>query len=88
MKNKTILSDVDTASDDYLNKVRELSPAKRKEEMEKIQKMFKRAKAHGEDKVSVWELNLLQLLQPLINILWEGVVEVVAVVCCCCWGVD
>ena len=46
------------ASDEYLNKVRELRPAKRKEEMEKIQKMFKKAKAHGEDKVSVWELSL------------------------------
>ena len=36
-KNKDILVDIDTASDDYLKKVRDLSPAKRKAEMEKIQ---------------------------------------------------
>lgn len=53
VKNKTILNDVDSASDDYLKKVRELNPGKRKEEMEKIQKMFKKAKEHGEDKVSI-----------------------------------
>lgn len=53
MKNKTILRDVDSASDEYLRKVRELSPAKRKDEMEKIQKMFKKAKEHGDDKVSI-----------------------------------
>ena len=52
VKNKTILNDVDSASDDYLRKVRELNPGKRKEEMEKIQKMFKKAKEHGEYKVN------------------------------------
>ena len=36
-RNKDILVDIDTASDDYLRKVRDLSPAKRKAEMEKIQ---------------------------------------------------
>ena len=36
-KNKDILVDIDSASDDYLRKVRDLSPAKRKGEMEKIQ---------------------------------------------------
>ena len=36
-KNKDILVDIDTASDDYLRKVRDLSPTKRKAEMEKIQ---------------------------------------------------
>ena len=36
-RNKDILVDIDSASDDYLRKVRDLSPAKRKGEMEKIQ---------------------------------------------------
>ena len=36
-RNKDILVEIDTASDDYLRKVRDLSPAKRKAEMEKIQ---------------------------------------------------
>ena len=36
-KNKDILVDIDTSSDDYLRKVRDLSPSKRKAEMEKIQ---------------------------------------------------
>ncbi len=51
VKNKTILQDADTVADDYLHKVRDLNPSKRKDEMEKIQKMFKKAKEHGEDKV-------------------------------------
>jgi hypothetical protein len=45
------LQDADTVADDYLHKVRDLNPSKRKDEMEKIQKMFKKAKEHGEDKV-------------------------------------
>ena len=52
VKNKTILQDADTVADDYLHKVRDLNPSKRKDEMEKIQKMFKKAKEHGEDKVN------------------------------------
>ena len=36
-KNKDILVEIDTSSDDYLRKVRDLSPSKRKAEMEKIQ---------------------------------------------------
>ena len=36
-KNKDILVEIDTSSDDYLRKVRDLSPTKRKVEMEKIQ---------------------------------------------------
>ena len=35
--NKDILVEIDTASDEYLRKVRDLSPGKRKAEMEKIQ---------------------------------------------------
>ena len=39
-RNKDILVDIDSASDDYLRKVRDLSPTKRKAEMEKIQVNF------------------------------------------------
>ena len=35
--NRDILVEIDTASDEYLRKVRDLSPGKRKAEMEKIQ---------------------------------------------------
>ena len=35
--NKDIMVQIDGASDDYLRKVRDLSPTKRKAEMEKIQ---------------------------------------------------
>jgi len=51
VKNKNILQEVDAVSDEYLRKVRDLTPEQRRDEMEKIQKMFKKAKAHGEDKV-------------------------------------
>merc|ERR1719284_1911578 len=52
-KNKDILVDIDSASDDYLKKVRDLSPAKRKAEMEKIQRMFKKAKELSDEKVNI-----------------------------------
>merc|ERR1719410_2946290 len=52
-KNKDILVDIDSASDDYLRKVRDLSPAKRKGEMEKIQRMFKKAREISDDKVNI-----------------------------------
>ena len=52
-KNKDILQKVDAASDDYLRKVCELNPDKRRQEMEKIQKMFKEAKTYGDEKVKI-----------------------------------
>lgn len=52
-KNKTILQEVDAASDEYLRKVSEMSPDKRRAEMEKIQKLFKDAKNYGDEKVSI-----------------------------------
>lgn len=52
-KNKSLLQDIDTASDEYLRKARDLSSSQRSSEMEKIQKMFKKAKEHGDDKVSI-----------------------------------
>merc|ERR1712203_292612 len=51
--NKDILVEIDTGSDEYLRKVRDLSPGKRKAEMEKIQKMFKQAKEISDDKVNI-----------------------------------
>ena len=52
-KNKQLLQDIDTASDEYLRKARDLSSSQRASEMEKIQKIFKKAKEHGDDKVSI-----------------------------------
>lgn len=52
-KNRNILRDVDAASDEYLRKVKDLSSDDRKVEMEKIQKMFKKAKEFGDEKVSI-----------------------------------
>merc|ERR1719282_2096510 len=52
-RNKDILVDIDSASDDYLRKVRDLSPSKRKAEMEKIQRMFKKAREISDDKVNI-----------------------------------
>jgi len=52
-KNKSILQEVDAASDEYLRKVNDLSPDKRRAEMEKIQKLFKDAKNYGDEKVGI-----------------------------------
>jgi len=52
-KNRSMLQDIDSASDEYLRKARDLSTNQRSSEMEKIQKMFKKAKEHGDEKVSI-----------------------------------
>merc|ERR1719402_986376 len=46
-------ADVDEMVDEYLRKVRDLSPTKRKAEMEKIQHMFKKAKELSDEKVNI-----------------------------------
>ena len=48
-----LFQEVDAASDDYLRKVHDLSPDKRRAEMERIQKLFKDAKNYGDEKVSI-----------------------------------
>jgi len=53
VRNKDIMVQIDGASDEYLRKVRDLSPGKRKAEMEKIQQMFKKAKELSDDKVNI-----------------------------------
>ena len=53
VKNKSILEDVDAASDEYLRKVQELNAEQRRAEMEKIQAMFAKAKQNGDNKVSI-----------------------------------
>ena len=45
--NRDILVEIDTASDEYLRKVRDLSPGKRKAEMEKIQVKVHRCSRWG-----------------------------------------
>ena len=52
-KNRKILEDVDSASDDYLRKVRDLGATQRKSEMENIQSMFTRARQNCDDKVQI-----------------------------------
>lgn len=52
-RNREIMVQIDGSSDEYLRKVRDLSPSKRKVEMEKIQKMFKKAKEISDDKVQI-----------------------------------
>ena len=62
--NKDILVEIDTASDEYLRKVRDLSPGKRKAEMEKIQVK----------KGSHWErfyLNFASLVRWLNLVIWR-----------------
>lgn len=51
--NKDIMVQIDGSSDEYLRKVRDLSPTKRKAEMEKIQHMFKKAKELSDEKVNI-----------------------------------
>ena len=53
VKNKDIMVEIDSASDEYLRKVRDLSPGKRKAEMEKIQV----CKCHS---TSLWKSNLFK----------------------------
>merc|ERR1719232_1040284 len=65
-RNKDILVDIDSASDDYLRKVRDLSPAKRKGEMEKIQRMFKKAREISDDKVNI-AVNTYELVDKHIR---------------------
>merc|ERR1711983_35782 len=52
-KNKGLLNQIDSSSDEYLQKARDLSASERSAEMEKIQKMFRKAKEHGDEKVSI-----------------------------------
>jgi len=61
-----IMVGIDGASDEYLRKVRELSPSKRKAEMEKIQRMFKKAKEMSDDKVNI-AVNTYELIDKQIR---------------------
>ena len=53
LKNKNLLQEIDASSDEYLRKARDLSDSQRASEMEKIQRMFRKAKEHGDDKVNI-----------------------------------
>ena len=50
-RNQELLKEVDSAADQYLADVRDLPASQRKDKMEKIQKMFQKAKEHGDQKV-------------------------------------
>lgn len=53
VKNKGIINDIDLASDEYLRKIKELSPEKKRIEKEKIQKMFNLSKKYADEKVEI-----------------------------------
>jgi len=55
VKNQEITKEIDNASEDYLRKVEEkrMNPRRRKQEMEKIQKMYDDAKTNSDTKVKL-----------------------------------
>jgi len=50
---QSLMREIDSMADDYLKVVAQSSPEKRKEQMEKIQKLFNKAKEYGDDKVQL-----------------------------------
>ena len=50
---QSIMKDIDGQADEYLKVVAQTSPDKRKEQMDKIQKLFNKAKEYGDDKVQL-----------------------------------
>ncbi len=52
-KNRSLLQEIDASSDEYLRKARDLSTNQKSSEMEKIQKMYKKAKEFGDEKVNI-----------------------------------
>lgn len=47
------MKDIDGQAEEYLKVVAQTSPEKRKEQMDKIQKLFNKAKEYGDDKVQL-----------------------------------
>ena len=47
------MKEIDSLAEDYLKVVGQTGPEKRKEQMEKIQKLFNKAKEYGDDKVQL-----------------------------------
>lgn len=50
---QSLMKEIDCHAEDYLKVVSQTSPEKRKEQMEKIQKLFNKAKEYGDDKVQL-----------------------------------
>lgn len=50
---QSLMKEIDTQAEDYLKVISTTSPEKRKEQMEKIQKLFNKAKEYGDDKVQL-----------------------------------
>jgi inhibitor of growth protein 4 len=50
---QSLMREIDSLADDYLKIINHSSPDKRKEQMEKIQKLFNKAKEYGDDKVQL-----------------------------------
>ncbi|EFX72404.1 hypothetical protein DAPPUDRAFT_308315 [Daphnia pulex] len=50
---QSLMKEIDSHAEDYLKVVSQTSPEKRKEQMERIQKLFNKAKEYGDDKVQL-----------------------------------
>ena len=50
---QSIMKDIDGQAEEHLKVVAQTSPEKRKEQMDKIQKLFNKAKEYGDDKVQL-----------------------------------
>lgn len=50
---QSLMKEIDTLAEEYMKVVGQHSPDKRKEQMDKIQKLFNKAKEYGDDKVQL-----------------------------------
>ena len=61
------MREIDSLADDYLKIINHSSPDKRKEQMEKIQKLFNKAKEYGDDKVQL-AIQTYELVRIKLNV--------------------
>ena len=61
------MKEIDSHAEDYLKVVSQTSPEKRKEQMEKIQKLFNKAKEYGDDKVQL-AIQTYELVRIKLNV--------------------
>ena len=64
---QSLMREIDSLADDYLKIINHSSPDKRKEQMEKIQKLFNKAKEYGDDKVQL-AIQTYELVRIKLNV--------------------
>ncbi len=64
---QSLMKEIDSHAEDYLKVVSQTSPEKRKEQMERIQKLFNKAKEYGDDKVQL-AIQTYELVCHLLNL--------------------